>query len=112
MQVYIQLSMKNLSVLNLASLISKVKCLIILTFFDRKIESQQIRLTYKFVSQFKIFFNILICSEESPCTPEGNKLKRSTGNMEEAYGSIKSTSDEGSNGKENSKKYGLQNCKP
>ncbi|XP_017215066.1 uncharacterized protein LOC108193014 isoform X2 [Daucus carota subsp. sativus] len=37
-------------------------------------------------------------NEENPCTPEGNKfLKRSISNMEEA------NSDEGSNGKENSK---------
>lgn len=80
---------------------------------DRKIEYQQIRIIFEFVSQFKIFFNILICSEENPCTPEGNKfLKRSSGNMEEANGSIKSASDEGSNDKENSKEYGLQNCKP
>ncbi|KAK1366530.1 hypothetical protein POM88_042091 [Heracleum sosnowskyi] len=43
-------------------------------------------------------------NEENPCTPEGNKfLKRSAVNMEEANGSIKSNSDEGSNGKENSK---------
>ncbi|KAL8095808.1 uncharacterized protein LOC141693231 isoform X2 [Apium graveolens] len=41
---------------------------------------------------------------ESPCTPEGNDfLKRSAGDMEEANGSIKSTSDEGINGKENLK---------
>lgn len=53
-----------------------------------------------------------MCSEENPCTPDGNKfLKRSIGSMEEANGSIKSTSDEGSNGRENSKEYGLQNCK-